>query len=327
LTTSKALPLPSEEMEQAYDAIVVGAGPSGLAAAIYLLRANLKVLVLEAEKPGGRLNDAKLIENYPGFESISGTELADRMIKQAESTGAKIVCPVRAIRFEFAGDPKIAWTRDKEYRAKAVVLAIGVQRKTVEIPSAREFLGMGVSYCPVCDGTLFKNQEVALLGEDEETISDGLYLSGLVNRIHLVPGTLKPHYRADSLEKLLSKGNVQLWQTHEAMEIKGSRVVEKIKLKDINSKDEQVVNVKGVFISGEKTPVTEMLAVAGVKTDTAGAGCIMVDDQMQTNIPNVYAVGDATCGRKYQIAVSVGQGVAAALNIIKEHVEATKRPR
>ena len=87
------------------------------------------------------------------------------------------------------------------------------------------------------------------------------------------------------------------------------------------------MNVKGVFIAGEKTPVTEMLAAAGVKTDTAGAGCIMVNDQMQTNISNVYAVGDATCGRKYQIAVSVGQGVAAALNIIKKHVEARKPQR
>jgi len=327
LTLPKTLPPPFEESEQAYDAVVIGSGPSGLAAAIYLLRANLKILVLEAEKPGGRLNDAKLIENYPGFESISGSELADRMVKQAESIGAQIVCPARAIRFEFASDPKIVWTREKEYRARAVVLAIGVQRKRVEIPGAREFLGMGVSYCPVCDGTLFRNQEVALLGEDEETISDGLYLSELVSRIHLVPGTLNPHYKADSLEKLLSKGNVQLWQTHEAVEITGSRVVEKIKLKDINSKDEKVVSVKGVFISGEKTPVTEMLAAAGVRTDTAGAGCIMINDQMQTNIPNVYAVGDATCGRKYQIAVSVGQGVAAALNIIKKHVEATKHQR
>ncbi len=326
MTTPKLLPSSLEEMRQTYDAAIIGAGPAGLAAAIYLGRANLKVLVLEAEKPGGRLHDAKLVENYPGFTSISGIELADKITKQAESHGAKIVYPARAIRFELSTDPKHIWTHDKEYRSKAVLLAIGVQRKKVEIPGARELLGMGVSYCPVCDGTFFRNQDVALIGEDEETISDGLYLSALVNKIHLIPTTLKPRYKPESLEKLLSKDSVQLWQNYEVTEIAGSRVVEHVKIRDITSKEEQTLNVKGAFISGEKTPVTEMLAAAGLKTDKAGAGCIMVDNQMQTNIPNVYAAGDATCIRKYQIAASVGQGTTAALNIIKKHVETSKSP-
>ena len=245
------------------------------------------------------------------------------MIKQAESAGAKAVCPARAVRFELSSEPKTVWTRDKGYRAKAVILAIGVQRKRLEIRGARELLGMGVSYCPVCDGTLFRAQDVALIGEDEETISDGLYLAELVNNIHFIPGTNAPHYKPQSLENLLSKGNVKLWQNHEATEIIGSPVVEKVKIRDINSKVEQTLNVKGVFISGEKTPVTQMLAAAGVKTDTLG--CIMIDNQMQTSIPDVYAAGDAICGRKYQIAVSVGQGVTAALNIIKKRSEMAKK--
>lgn len=307
---------PFGEAEQVYDVIVVGAGPAGLAAALYLARANKKVLILEAEKPGGRILEARLIENYPGFSSISGQELAEKMVKQASDAGAKMLYPARAVRFELSADLKAVWTRDKEYRAKAIVVAIGVQRKRVEIKGAREYLGMGVSYCPVCDGTLFRQQDVALIGGDEETISDGLYLSDLVNKIHFLPGSLTPRYKQESLDRLLTKGKTQLWQTHQAVEITGSGVVEEIRIKDLKTKQEQTLSVKGVFISGEKTPIAEMLATAGVKTDPLG--CIVTDEQTQTNVPNVYAAGDATCGRKYQIAVSVGQGVTAALNIIRK---------
>jgi len=312
-----------EDIEPIYDAIVIGAGPAGLAGAIYLSRANLKTLILEAEKPGGRLKSAELIQNYPGFPSITGTELAERMIKQTEASGTKILYPTRAMRFELQSEPKLIWTRDKEYRTKSVLIAIGVQRKQLQIPGARELLGLGVSYCPICDGTLFKGKNVVLIGEDEETIADGLYLSELVDKIHFIPSRLTPHYKGESLEKLLSKGNVQLWPKHEPTAIMGKHVVEKVKIRALDTRKESELDVKGVFISGEKTPVTEMLANAGLKTDTLG--CIMVDSEMQTNIAGVYAAGDATCGRKYQIAISVGQGVTAALSIIKKHMDTASK--
>jgi thioredoxin reductase (NADPH) len=311
-----------EQGEPVYDAIVIGAGPTGLAGALYLARANLKTLVLEAEKKGGRLNEARLIENYPGFASLSGAELAGHMILQAEAFGAKILSPARAVRFDVQGNRKVVWTREKEYKANAVLIAIGVQRRRVEIKGARELLGMGVSYCPVCDGTFFKGKDVALIGEDNEAIRDGLYLSELANKIHLIPGSLTPRYNEESLEHLLSKGKVEYWRNFEAVEIVGKPVVEKIRVRTLDTKQESEIPVKGVFISGENTPVTQMLAGAGVKTDPTG--CIGVDAQMQTNIEGVYAAGDATCNRKYQVAVSVGQGAIAALNIIKRHAEKRK---
>jgi len=310
-----------DESEESNDAIVVGAGPAGLAASIYLKRANLKTLVLEAEKPGGKLSSIRLIENYPGFPSIGGMELAQHMVRHAETVGVKIVYPVRVIGFELHGEPRILRTREREYFAKSVLLAMGVQRKKLRIPGATELLGKGVSYCAICDGSFFRGKDIALIGNDEETITDGLYLSGLVNKIYLIPGVDPPKFRQKRLEKLLSKGNVEHLAKHEVTSIIGKSVVEKVRIQNAEGKTEEL-NVQGVFVTGEKTPGGALLANSGLKTDSSG--CIEVDSEMRTNLQGVYAAGDITCGRKYQIAVSVGQGVTAALSIIKRHLE-TKR--
>jgi len=311
-----------EKAEESYDVIVVGAGPAGLAASIYLQRANLKTLVLEAEKPGGKLGSIRLIENYPGFPSISGMELAQHMVRHAETVGVKIVYPVRVIDFELHGEPKILRTREKEYLTKNVLLAMGVQRKKLRIPGATELLGRGVSYCAICDGSFFRGKDIALIGNDEETIADGLYLSGLVNKIYLISGVKPPKFERKRLEKLLSTGNMEHLAKHEVAEIIGKSVVEKVRVRSVEGKTEEL-EVQGVFVAGEKTPGGALLANSGLKTDSSG--CIKVDSEMRTNLHGVYAAGDITCGRKFQIAVSVGQGVTAALSIIKRHLETERR--
>ncbi len=323
LSLQVAFPSP-EELGETFDAIVVGAGPAGIAAAIYLTRANLRTLVLEAEKPGGKLSAIRLIENYPGFPSISGMELARQMAKHADAVGVKIVYPARVIGFELYREHKILQTREGEYYAKNVLLAMGVQRKKLRIPGATQLLGRGVSYCAVCDGSFFKGKDVALIGNDAETIGDGLYLSGLVNKIYLISGFRPPKFQQQSLENLLLEGNVEHLARHEPTEILGKSVVEKIKMESADGKTEEL-DVQGVFVAGEKTPVGAILAKTGLNTDSSG--CIEVDNEMSTSLMGVYAAGDLTCGRKYQIAVSVGQGVTAALSIIKRHVEARRKQK
>jgi len=320
--SSLPVSLPIKKPEETYEAIIVGAGPAGLTAAIYLARANIKTLVLEAKKPGGKLNTINLIENYPGFPSITGPELAQRITEQAESAGARILHPARAVSFELPRGLKTVRTRDKEYRGKIVLLTMGVQRKKLDIPGARELLGMGVSYCPICDGPLFQGRDVALVGDDEETIADGQHLSRTAKEIYLIPGNANPRYSPKSLRELLSKGNVKVLANFEAAEITGKHVVEGVKIRTLDGKEERELSVAGVFIAGEKAPVTELLASAGLKTDSTG--CIVVNEQMQTNLPGVYAAGDAACGRKYQVSVSVGQGATAALHIIRSVVEASR---
>lgn len=307
--------LPPLKPKETYDAIIIGAGPAGLSAAIYLARANLKTLVLEAEKPGGKLLGRHLIQNYPGFQSIQSLELAEKMVKQTERSGAKVLYPARAVGFEFADISKTARTRSKEFHAKNIVLAMGVQRKKLEIKGAEDLIGLGVSYCPICDGSLCKGKKVALIGDDEETIDDGLYLSNLVDKIYLIPGSASPKYTQQSLDNLLSKGKVTLLDGCEATEIKGKSLVEKIVVRKLKDMIEQEIDVSAVFISGEKTPVISLLNKFGIETDSTG--CIKVDRNMETNIKGVYAIGDVTCDKRYQIATSVGQGATAALHIIQ----------
>jgi thioredoxin reductase (NADPH) len=301
--------------KETYDTIIIGAGPAGFSAAIYLARANLKTLVLEAEKPGGTLLGRHLIQNYPGFSSIQSQELAEKMVKQTSDSGAEISYPVRAVGFELTGTTKTVRARNQEFHGKTIILALGVQRKKLDIKGAEDFLGLGVSYCPICDGSLCRGKKVALIGDDEEAIEDGLHLSNLVEKIYLISGSATPKYAPPSLSNLLSKGKTTLLAGYETTEIIGGNRVEKVKIRQLNGTMEQELDVSAVFVSGEKTPVISLLSKFGVATDLTG--CIKVDRNMQTNIQGVYAVGDVTCDKKYQVATSVGQGVTAALHIIQ----------
>ncbi|MCW3976788.1 MAG: FAD-dependent oxidoreductase [Candidatus Bathyarchaeota archaeon] len=315
---------PSMGFDEVYDAVVVGAGPAGLAAAIYLARSNAKSLVLEADKPGGKLNVMNLIDNYPGFPSTSGIELSRRIVEHADSVGVRIVSPARVVGFEFHEERKILRTRQREYFGRNVLLAMGVQRKKLGVPGVNELLGRGVSYCAICDGSFFKGRDIALVGNDEETLAEGLYLSGLARKVYLISGLEPTKFQQNSLERLLSTANVEHLAKHKVTEIVGSSAVERIRVQRIDGETSEL-NVQGVFVAGEMMPMSDLLANVGLKTDSSG--CIEVDGGMRSNLPGVYAAGDIACGRKFQVAVSVGQGAIAALSMIRDHAQARRRER
>jgi thioredoxin reductase (NADPH) len=147
-------------MADFYDAIIIGSGPAGLTAALYLGRAGQKCIILEKEFPGGYTAKISDIENYPGYEEISGFDLTNIMAKQAEKFGATIAYPVEVVDMELRGDTKSVRTRDAVYESHVVIIAIGVARKKLEVPGAKEFLGKGVSYCATCDGAFFKGRKL-----------------------------------------------------------------------------------------------------------------------------------------------------------------------
>lgn len=294
-------------MAEFYDAIIIGSGPAGLTAAIYLGRAGQKCVILEKEFPGGYTAKIADIENYPGFEQVSGFDLTSTMARQAENFGAKIVYPVEVVNLELKGDTKRVRTRDGVYESYVVIISIGVARKKLEVPGAKEYLGKGVSYCATCDGAFFKNKRVAVVGADNEAAEEALHLADLAEAV-----TLVPHRDLDVVEalrdRLQSRKNVEIASTSKIKEIVGDELVTGLKIEQDGSDRE--IPLEGVFIAMGSTPISSLIQNAGGHTDDRG--CLIVDKHQRMNLDGIFAAGDCTCGGM-QIVTAAGEGAVAGM--------------
>ncbi|MEM1507541.1 MAG: FAD-dependent oxidoreductase [Candidatus Bathyarchaeia archaeon] len=291
-----------------YDVIIIGGGPSGLTAAIYASRMALKTLILEENMPGGRALEAPLIENFPGFpDGISGAELVERMLKQAERFGAEIRFPEEVLDMDLSGLIKSVITRHSRYYGYSVIIATGTQRKKLTVPGEVEFLGRGVSYCAVCDAPFFRDRVVAVIGFNNEALEDALYISGFASRVIMVSHGEKTAVEEALLQQAREKRNIEFIDA-KVKSINGDIYVNSITIMD----QKGIVNipVNGVFIVLGSVPVTSIVKKAGIMVDERG--CIKVDRSQSTNIEGVFAAGDCTCGGM-QVATAVGEGAMAAL--------------
>jgi len=294
--------------EDIYDVIIVGGGPAGLTAALYAARHNLKTLVLEGIKVGGRALDAHWVDNYPGFpEGISGPDLMQKFIEQVDRFGAEVRHET-VIGLSDFGDLKMVSTRQGYHQGKAIILATGVNRRQLSVPGENEFKGRGVSYCAVCDGPFFKDKTVAVVGEGHEAVHDIELLAENASKVG---------YSGDfpEIPRLRSNPKVELLDGKAVKEINGQGLVKGLKLDDGTELD-----VDGVFIILERVSTTSIFQDAGIVTDAGG--CIMVDDDGMTNIKGIYAAGDCSC-RGMQIVTATGMGAKAALAAMK-HVKTVK---
>lgn len=294
-----------------WELIIIGAGPAGLAAGIYGARSGLKTLILEEKMAGGTTADAPLIENYPGFQSINGMELAQKMAAHCRGTGVTIREFESVIGLDLKGEKKTVKTNRAVYEANAVIIASGSHYRELNVPGEKEFRGRGVSYCGICDGPLFKDKRVLVVGGGNSAVMTALYLAGLASEVKIAHR--RNEFRAEEalVKDLTAKKNIEiLWNT-EVREIQGEKLVTKVVLFNNQSGETREMEIDGVFIQVGEAPNSQLAKEAGVEVDERGY--IKIDIFQRTNVPGVYAAGDVTNHPVKQVGAAVGQGITAAL--------------
>ena len=292
-----------------WDLIIIGAGPAGLTAGIYAGRAGLKALILEEKTPGGEAAVTPCIENYPGFESISGLELVERMTEHCRKFGAQINELERAVSVDLSGNQKLVKTDKRTYSSVAAILATGTHYKHLAVPGEDKFQGRGVSYCAVCDGAFFRNKSVIVVGGGNSAATSAQYLSNVAADVKLVHR--RNQLRAEeAYVKVLKKENVEFLWNSEVVQIKGEDIVKSVILRNNKTGQTKETRVDGVFIQIGEVPNTSFIRGSGIKLDKDGY--VVVDARQRTNLPGVFAAGDVTDQQVKQVGTAVGQAVVAA---------------
>lgn len=311
-----------------YDVIVVGGGPAGMSAALYARRYDLKVLVLY-ETLGGHCAEAHNVENYPGFLSITGLELAHKFRQHAEKFKAEIK-QEKVDRVEKADRGYHVITGSGMFSGKTVLIATGTQTKRLEIKGEKEFVGRGVSFCATCDAPFFKKKTVAVVGGGDSALSAALMLSDIAKKVYLVHR--RNEFRAEPiLVKNVKKcKNIECVLESAMEEIKGEKCVKGMvvkKVSDAKGDTKKEISLDGVFIEIGAAPASVMMQNLGVKFDATGF--VIVDAAQATNIRGVYAAGDITTGSNkfMQIVTAAAEGAVAASSIyryVKQHENEAK---
>lgn len=292
-----------------YDLIIVGGGPAGLTSGLYASRAKLKTLMIEKLSAGGQLLVTNIIENYPGFESITGAELSERMEKQAKEWGLEIVQDAVS-SVELSGNDKIVKTVKGQYKAKAIIVATGAEPRKLGVPGEKEFWGRGVSYCALCDGAFYRNKTVVVVGGGDSALEEGLYLTRLVNKIHLV-------HRRDALraskilqDRALENKKFEFIWNSVVTKIEGEKTVKSVLIKNVKDNSEKPVACDGIFVYIGMIPNTGFLKGV-VKLDEAGY--VITDVDAKTSAPGIYAAGDVCIKKVRQITTAVSDATIAAV--------------
>jgi thioredoxin reductase (NADPH) len=302
------------ELNTQYDVAIVGGGPAGLSAAIYAARGGLKTVIFEKALVGGQITVTAEVENYPGFEeSVSGFDIVEKMQKQAEKFDAEIkIEEVKAIGLE--GLCKIVETNKATYRVKSVIIATGAHPRKLAVPGEEKYTGRGVSYCATCDGALYRDKVVAVVGGGDSAVEEAMFLTKFASKVYII-------HRRDQLravkilqERVFANEKIEIIWDSVVQEIQGGDFVEKLLLYNKKTKKNSELPLDGVFIFVGIIPSSELVES---RVDFDDQNFIKTDETMHTEIPGVYAAGDVTHKVLRQIITAGSDGATAAFSAEK----------
>lgn len=296
------------------DLIIIGAGPAGLTAAIYASRARLDMLLLEDKVVGGQVKNSYTVENYPGFKKVAGSELADLMQQQAEELGATIEEFDVIENVKFDGDEKIVETEEYIYKPKAVIIATGASPKKLPVRNEEKFAGKGIHYCAVCDGAMYQNKVIGIVGGGNTALEEALFLTNFAEKVYLI--RRYDYFRGEKavIEEVENNKKIEILYNEDLIAVEGDVFVEKGIIKNTITGEEKEIELEAVFGSIGHEP---MINLFKDYIDLSEGNYIITDENMRTNIPGVYAAGDVREKEYRQITTAVADGTIAALEAEK----------
>lgn len=294
------------------DVIIIGCGPAGLSAAVYACRAGLDVLMLDAGAPGGKINLTAELENWPGDKRVAGPELAYRMYEHATEVGAEYAYG-RVIDIKDFSTHKEVICEDATYKAKAVIIASGTKERQMGLAKEVELTGRGISYCAVCDGPFFKNEEVIVVGGGNSALQEAEYLTTFASKVHLV--VRRDVFRADMAvsNKVLNNDKIEIHFLRKPYEIleKDNKVAGLV-VEDALTHEKETIEAKAIFPFVGLDPVTDFAKDLGI---TDEAGYILTDENMETKVKGIFAAGDVRQKTLRQVVTATNDGAIAAQTI------------
>jgi thioredoxin reductase (NADPH) len=290
-----------------YDVIIIGSGPAGMSAGLYAKRSGLNTLILEGMYPGGLLNNVSIVDNYIGIKGISGSDLASLMYEHINSIDVKINFE-KVLNIEYGDIIKVT-TSKNIYETKGIIIAIGRKAKKSGIPNEDKYIGKGISYCALCDGNLYKNKDIVVLGGGNSAFEESVYLSKIVKSIKII---VRSEIKAEKelITEVNNSNNIEIIKGVTCEEILGDEVVGGIRL---NNGD--IIKCDGVFIYYGYEAETSFLKNLNITDDK---GYILVDQTMRTKLKNIYACGDIIKKDLYQIVTAASEGAIAATSARKD---------
>ncbi|MGG7179000.1 thioredoxin-disulfide reductase [Clostridium paraputrificum] len=303
----------SKEIKE-LDLVILGGGPAGLTASIYASRAKLNTILLENAIMGGQVRNSYTIENYPGFKSIDGADLADKMQEQAEELGAIIDEFDPVISVNLTDDEKIVETESYIYKPKSVIIATGATPKKLPISSESNFSGKGIHYCAVCDGAMYEGKIIGVVGGGNSALEEAIFLTRFAKKVYII--RRYDYFRGEKalIESATNNEKIEILYNEDLVDVTGERFVEKARLKNTITNEEREIDIDAVFGYIGTEPKTSEFAEY---IDLTSNGYIITDELMRTKVAGVYAAGDVRKKEYRQITTAVSDGTIAALEAEK----------